>query len=62
MTNKPANCSEAWWELKKGEDFQLEPEICECRKWTIGESRCSCGSRRIYLTEYVDNIFGPAGD
>lgn len=29
-----------------GELVDLEPETCECGRWTVGESRCECGNIR----------------
>ena len=30
-------------------------DFCECETWTVGEPRCECGNRRIYLTGEVIN-------
>lgn len=33
----------------KGEEIEIDDNLCECALWTVGERRCSCGNRRIYL-------------
>jgi hypothetical protein len=35
---------------KEMEGKTIEIKCCdECSKWTVGEHRCSCGNRRMYL-------------
>jgi len=32
-----------------GTDVDVDDNICECELWIVGDRRCSCGNRRIYL-------------
>ena len=34
-----------------GKTVELDDNLCACAKWTVGEGRCSCGNRRIYVTD-----------
>lgn len=45
-----------WWESQKGNEVPIDDNYCDCGTWTVGEGRCSCGNRRIYLG-YVDSDF-----
>jgi hypothetical protein len=45
-----------------GKAIEIDDNICECGLWTVGESRCSCGNRRIYLTSLCKDLVGPEGD
>ena len=33
----------------EGVEIDIDDNLCECATWTVGEHRCSCGNRRIYL-------------
>lgn len=30
-----------------GKEIEIDDNICECEKWTVGNIRCSCGNRRM---------------
>lgn len=42
----------------EGVEIDIDDNICECARWVVGERRCSCGTRRVYLhTEKWGNTF-----
>ena len=51
-----------WWNSMEGEEEVIDDNICECEMWVVGEDRCSCGNRRIYLDNKYDDIYLPEGD
>ena len=51
-----------YWDTMIGEEVDICDGVCECEKWTVGEHRCSCGNRRIYLDNKWDDIYLPEGD
>lgn len=50
----------------RGATVSIDDNVCECETWTVGERRCSCGNRRMYLDHFVDSsgnpVFYPAAD
>ena len=51
-----------WWKELSGGETDIDDNICECKIWTVGEHRCECGNRRIYLDEVDKDFFVPAAD
>lgn len=41
-----------------GTEVDVDDNICECESWTVGERRCSCGNRRMYLEIEGDLLNG----
>ena len=55
--------SEEWFDAHIGDEIEIDDNYCECASWTIGENRCSCGNRRIYLDDlFGDGILYPMAD
>jgi hypothetical protein len=48
-------------EYPNGTEVEIDDNICECASWTVGENRCSCGARRIYL-DVIDDMVFPMAD
>mgnify|MGYP001601983916 CR=1 FL=1 len=47
LTDEEFEVLERDWPV--GLEVGLDDNICECSQWTAGDSRCSCGNRRITL-------------
>lgn len=55
--------TEQWYEERTGTEMSIDDNICECGAWIIGEPRCLCGHRRIYLdSDFSGRFLIPAGD
>lgn len=35
----------------RGKVVEIDDNLCACARWTVGEGRCSCGNRRIYVED-----------
>jgi hypothetical protein len=54
--------TEEWYNENEGTEIEIDDNYCECAKWVIGEHRCVCGNRRIYLENIYDDILAPMTD
>lgn len=39
----------AWAAKHYPEGTEMDMDQCDCGSWTVGDGRCSCGNRRMYL-------------
>tara|TARA_R110000765_G_scaffold306991_2_gene400806 strand:- start:262 stop:438 length:177 start_codon:yes stop_codon:yes gene_type:complete len=51
-----------WWNSERGNVVDIDDNLCDCATWTVGDSRCECGNRRIYLEEFDKDYFLPSAD
>lgn len=59
MDSKEDLTVEEWLEKNKGEEVEMDDNLCECATWVVGENRCSCGNVRPFIVKedwgfYVD--------
>lgn len=41
--------TERFFAEKGGTTIVIDDNFCECASWKVGEPRCICGNRRIYV-------------
>lgn len=47
------------WRVEHHPDgSEMSFDACECRRWSVGERRCDCGDRRVYLDIEGDLLSG----